>query len=406
MKKLKNKEGKKILILQLLVTLIILICAFLVLKEHETKSKDIINQTVAEMISCIKEEYPNVKEEELIQVLNQTKDQKQGKEVLRNYGLEGHMAIKRFENYERTRTIQILLLLLGGSFLFVLLFYFYLKCRQRKIEELIEYVKKIERKEYLLDVEEHSEDELNQLKSELYKIMVMLKEQAGNSKEQSKSLSIAVSDISHQLKTPLTSILILLDNLSESENMEESTKRRFLNEISSQIKGMNWLVISLLKLSKLDAGAVEFKKEEINVKTLLNDILSNLEILAELKQVQIDLFCSEQVKILGDYHWNKEAIQNIVKNAIEHTPEGKRIQIKVEENVAYTKINVIDEGVGISWEDQKHIFDRFYKAKNSSEESFGIGLAMAKSIVEKQNGYVSVQSEEGKGTTLSIQYIK
>ena len=131
-----------------------------------------------------------------------------------------------------------------------------------------------------------------------------------------------------------------------------------------------------------------------------------MEILAELKDISISFEGEDEIEILGDYHWNKEAILNIVKNAIEHTPNGKRIWIQLEDNSAYTKISIQDEGEGMSKEDQKHIFDRFYKAENASEESIGIGLALSKSIIENQNGYITVESEKGKGTTFSIRYIK
>lgn len=406
MRELKNKEGKRFLIFYFIIIAIACLVTGLMLKGQEQKSQAIVNETIAKIISKIQESYPEVKEEELIQILNETGNVEQGKEILKRYGIEDVSAIQKLEDLERERRIYLISIvgILGITCLIV--FFFYLKYRQKKINELVAYMKKIEQKEYSLDIEEYSEDELNQLKSELYKITVMLKEQAEESTRQKESLATAMSDISHQLKTPLTSIQILLDNLRESENMDPETRKKFLMEVSSQIKGMNWLVISFLKLSKLDAGSVSFKKEKIQLKELIQDVLANLEILAELKDISISFEGEDEIEIWGDYHWNKEAILNIVKNAIEHTPNGKRIWIQLEDNSAYTKISIQDEGEGMSKEDQKHIFDRFYKAENASEESIGIGLALSKSIIENQNGYITVESEKGKGTTFSIRYIK
>ena len=163
---------------------------------------------------------------------------------------------------------------------------------------------------------------------------------------------------------------------------------------------------ALLKLSKLDAGAVRFKEEKIGLRAMLEDILANLEILIEIKEVEILLQGDAAICITGDYNWNKEAIQNVLKNAIEHTPSGKKIWVTIEENTAYRKIAIRDEGEGISREDQKHIFDRFYKAENASEDSIGIGLALSKTILENQNGDITVASEKGKGTTFIIRYMR
>ena len=325
MRELKNKEGKRFLIFYFIIIAIACLVTGLMLKGQEQKSQAIVNETIAKIISKIQESYPEVKEEELIQILNETGNVEQGKEILKRYGIEDVSAIQKLEDLERERRIYLISIvgILGITCLIV--FFFYLKYRQKKINELVAYMKKIEQKEYSLDIEEYSEDEVNQLKSELYKITVMLKEQAEESTRQKESLATAMSDISHQLKTPLTSIQILLDNLRESENMDPETRKKFLMEVSSQIKGMNWLVISFLKLSKLDAGSVSFKKEKIQLKELIQDVLANLEILAELKDISISFEGEDEIEILGDYHWNKEAILNIVQNAIEHTPNGKRI---------------------------------------------------------------------------------
>ena len=234
----------------------------------------------------------------------------------------------------------------------------------------------------------------------------MLKEQASQSINDKKALQTSLEDISHQLKTPLTSISIMLDNIRENPNMDEHTRQEFIYEISRQINWINWLVISLLKLSKLDSNTAVFVQKEIKVEDLINNVVKNLAIPIDIKQQNVIVNGSSDVMFVGDYNWQLEALTNIVKNCIEHTVENKNIYINWEENNFYTKIAIKDEGVGIDKKDVKHIFERFYKGKNSSENSVGIGLALAKSIIEKDNGYIICVSELGRGTTFEIKYMK
>lgn len=188
--------------------------------------------------------------------------------------------------------------------------------------------------------------------------------------------------------------------------MDEETRKKFTLEILRQVKGMNFLILALLKLSRLDAGVVEFEEEKINLKDLINDIISDLDIMIDIKQINLVKNINSDVIISGDYNWNKEAVLNVIKNAIEHTKEKKHVYISLEENDVYSKITVTDEGDGICEKDLKHIFEKFYKATNSDSNSFGIGLALSKAIVEKQNGYISVDSKVGEGTTFIIKYLK
>ena len=198
---------------------------------------------------------------------------------------------------------------------------------------------------------------------------------------------------------------IMLDNIKENPNMDERTRQTFMHEISRQIEWIKWLVISLLKLAKLDSNTAVFNPKEIDVKELIGDVIKNLTIPLEIKEQQI-IIEGKDAKFIGDYNWQLEALTNIVKNCIEHTLENKNIYISYEENNFYTKIVIRDEGIGIDKQDLKHIFERFYKGKNASENSVGIGLALAKTIIEKDNGYILCTSEVGKGTTFEIKYMK
>ncbi len=407
MKKLKNSTAKKYLVSCTIISIIFITLLGVILKIQNKRYIDIINIKITEILGEIKSKFPDLDEGDIIEILNSSENAIEGKELLEKYGItEEISAIKQIENEESKYNLIIIGIFSLISITLIVLFLTYLMHRKKQIDRLDKYLQRIARREYLLDIAESSEDELNALKNSLYKITVVLKEEAENKNEQNKAILTTVSDISHQLKTFLTSMQIILDNLLESKDMDETTRERFILEASKQIKGVNFLILSLLKLSKLDAKVVEFENETINLEKMIDEILKNLEVLIELKQVNIVTEIETGAEIIGDYNWNKEAIQNIVKNAIEHTKEGKQIFIKISKNDVYTSISIRDEGEGIEEEDLKHIFERFYKAKGSSEDSFGIGLSLSKSIVEKQNGYIEVESRLGEGTTFTIKYLK
>ena len=254
--------------------------------------------------------------------------------------------------------------------------------------------------------EENDNSELSKLRNELYKTTILLKETAEQSEKEKENLSTAIADISHQLKTPLTSIRIMLDNISDNPDMEKEIREDFLSDISKQIDWISSLVISLLKIAKFDAGTIKMENKEINVKDLINNVIENLAIIIEVKEIKIITNIDESATFIADYKWQLEALTNILKNAIEHSRQSSKIYITVENTSLFLKIKIQDEGQGISKKDLKHIFERFYRTQNSSENSIGIGLALAKTIIEQNNGYIKVDSEIDKGTTFEIRFLK
>lgn len=234
----------------------------------------------------------------------------------------------------------------------------------------------------------------------------MLKEVADNSKQGKLKLKNSLSDISHQLKTPLTSITILIDNIIDNPDMDKETRSEFAKDIKREITNINFLVQSLLKLSKLDADSVKFINTDVKIADIIKNSIRNVSVLCDLKNIEIEVKGNETSKIYCDMNWQVEAITNILKNCVEHSNNNTKIQVNYEENVVYSKIEIRDYGVGIYKEDLPHIFERFYKGKNSSNESVGIGLALSKPIIESNNGYIGVESEIGKGTKFSIKYFK
>ena len=305
--------------------------------------------------------------------------------------------------------------LVGGVIIIGMTFYYDYR-RYKKINELSMYLHQICAGNYSLDIRDNEEGDLSILKNEIYKVTCRLSEQSELLRKDKRYLADALSDISHQLKTPLTSMSMIMD-LLKRQDLEEEKRLEFIRSVSRQLERVEWLVTSLLKLSKIDAGTVLFKKDKVHVPTLIKQAIEPLSIKAEIKEQSIIIKALEEdnsgegnkveeVSFIGDRNWSLEAVINILKNCIEHTPIGGSLEIIFTENTLYTEIIIKDNGEGIASEDLPHIFERFYRGKNASSESVGIGLAMARSIVLQQNGDITVKSEEGIGTTFRIRFYK
>lgn len=413
----QNKEVKKYKRLAMVLSLISLVvmCAATFLECRYYRKEE--NAAIASLVGAFTEydavvdgqlvsEGAMLDTDKLIRILNDDLTQEEGESVLEAYGLKQDVYyIAKMQKMERWMIAFNTVLLFVIEVILFLIFSYYLKKRQKKLDELAGYIGVLAQGNYALELMDNSEDELSNLKNELYKISVMQKEQARISTERREALADSVSDISHQLKTPLTSISILLDNLTDSYDMKPEIREKFLLEMRKQITSLNWMVIAMLKLSRLDAGVAEFEEHEIVLKELLDEVCTNLEIISEVMEVDIMIACEETLIIRGDYNWNREAVQNIVKNAIEHSCKGEKVRIEGKDNDVYTQISIRNHGKMILPEDRRHIFERFYRAGGADENSIGIGLALAKSIVEKQNGYISVESDEEE-TVFTIKYMK
>lgn len=404
---MKNKNIKLIIIPLTILTIITCIVISMQTYIQYKKISVITNEKISEIIEYIIKENPAIDTKNIIQILN-SNEYKDGEKEFKKYGIniEEVNSIIAVQKQMKTNIILNISLIVLFSVLYMAIIFIYLKQRDKKINQITQYINEIKNRKYDLNINENSEDELSNLKNELYKITIMLKEESEISRQDKEKIKMSVEDISHQLKTPLTSIMIMLDNLKDNPNMDEDTKQKFIFEISKQVDWINWLVISILKLSRLEADVVKFSNNKINVKKFIDEIIGNLEIQIEIKNQKISIEGDEDASFIGDYKWQQEAITNIIKNAIEHNKENGKITIKYEENVLFTKITIIDEGQGIAKEDLKHIFERFYKAQNSSDNSVGIGLSLAKNIIEKNNGMINCKSEIGNGTEFIVKYMK
>ncbi len=297
------------------------------------------------------------------------------------------------------------LIMAATGLMLLLTVVFFTRSRYRDIERLTGYLRKIYGGDYTLDIRDNREGELSILKNEIYKVTLILSRQAQLLQDEKKQMADAISDISHQLKTPLTSMSVMAE-LLQDEKLDTEKRRTFSKNLEAQLTRMEWLLSALLKLAKLDAGTVIFKKERVAVRELFQRVTRPLLIPMELKEQTLVLEGEEQTEFLGDAEWTCEALINILKNCIEHTGVGGTITIRYTQNPIYTEVVIADNGSGIDKEDLPFLFQRFYKGKNASPDSVGIGLAMAQSIIAGQNGDISVTSKKGEGTRFSIKFYR
>ena len=396
---MKNKKKYSKLIIFTLITFGIIILLNVMLYYQVNKN---YNNKIVNIISTIKEKYPEIKDDEIFGIIkNKVKTNTFNRY---SFDLDGIVLIK--EN--KTIFVSYFIILL---FIYLIICLVYLtiiinndKRKEKEINEVIKIIEEINNKNYSFKMKDINEEDLSLLKNEIYKTTIMLNEISEISKKDKKELEESLEDISHQLKTPLTSILIMIDTLLDDEDMDQNTREDFLRNMKREVMNINFLVKSILKLSRLDTNTVKFISKKESVKEIINEAILNVSLLSDLKNVKIETNLSDSF-ITCDYKWQIEALTNILKNSIEHSYENNKVLIESSENNAYVKIIIKDFGTGIAKEDINHIFERFYKGKDSDYDSIGIGLALSKSIIEKQNGKISVESSDD-GTTFTIKYFK
>ena len=405
MKIFKNRNLRKTITLGIILIILSTLIFAIVNNIQYKHYLKIVNEKIDNIINKVIEKYPEITEEEVLDIINNNTTTYNN--VLDKYGYTQEIShIKSLGEQIEKNKIQNIIFVIVLGLLPLGIYSTYVFIQEKKIAEINEYTKQVNNKNYILKIEENDNSELSKLRNELYKTTILLKETAEQSEKEKENLSTAIADISHQLKTPLTSIRIMLDNISDNPDMEKEIREDFLSDISKQIDWISSLVISLLKIAKFDAGTIKMENKEINVKDLINNVIENLAIIIEVKEIKIITNIDESATFIADYKWQLEALTNILKNAIEHSRQSSKIYITVENTSLFLKIKIQDEGQGISKKDLKHIFERFYRTQNSSENSIGIGLALAKTIIEQNNGYIKVDSEIDKGTTFEIRFLK
>lgn len=418
----KNKQAVKSLLLTGVVLVVGVVVYMSWIGWYTHKYKNIENTYIRCIMENVISQYPDFDMEEVAIILNKSYSELESSttseefySILRKNGItDNTFYIKDMSDIRNVNIIVSTLIIGVMSVLFIICFYIYLRRRKNAIVQLQDYMDKISRGNYELEINDNSEDELSSLKNSLYKIMVYMKEQADSARIKKVMLAQSVSDISHQLKTPLTSTQILLDNLNDNPDMEYATRKKFIYEALNQVNGMSWMIVTMLKLSRIDAGVVEFNNETISINKIIEEAVGNLEVIAEIKNVNIEKYIDNynenklnksDISINGDYNWNREALQNIIKNAIEHSRHKGTVKINITDNDVYTAVYITNRGDKLSDQRQKQIFERYYSEAKYEDNSMGIGLPLAKAVIEKQGGYISVESDDEE-TVFIVKYIK
>ena len=249
---------------------------------------------------------------------------------------------------------------------------------------------------------EYEEGDISILRNEISKMTIMLRQQAEQLGGEKAKLADSLADISHQIRTPLTSLNLMLEALKNEQ--DEEKRLRLVFDMRKQLERIDGLIVSLLQLAKMDAGAISLKKGQINLNELVCVSLQPLEIMLELKKIAVTIDVSGS--FVGDKEWSREALTNILKNCMEHTKEDGSIRITGCNNAVHTELVIEDTGCGIADDDLPHIFERFYKGSNSKNDSYGIGLALARAIIAGQNGTIKAENVKGTdGNTCGARFI-
>lgn len=402
----RNKEFRSIIIKLILIQAIFSILIFFIMDKQVDKLKeDFIERDMALVgnLLSLDEDFEN----KIIPYF--TKDislenKNLGKEVLEEYGYNALIS-KELHPIFQNNSIPLMatmftLFLLVPILVIVANDY---KKTYKKVSNVSTAAEKVVDGDFDVYLKEDGEGEFNILNYQFNQMANRLENSISTLKKEKVFLKNIISDISHQLKTPLSSLIVINHILNEDENMNIETRKDFLEKEKNQLDRMEWLIINLLKLAKIESGTIEFKREKINISNLLDNTMIALN--EKIASQEIIIEGMENSIIYGDENWIQEAFVNIIKNALEHS-RGK-IKVQIEDNPLFTNIKIIDNGIGIKKEHLPHIFERFFKVNSEEKsDSIGIGLNLAKLIIEAQNGSVSVKSQENIGTEFNISFLK
>ena len=359
-----------------------------------------VNEKIENICDALVTKYPELDAADIMAVLSA--DKTVDLHFLERYGIDPHEepAIAVLESYRRRYMLLLAVIIFGGLAVPAIMSLYIKTHTRRKIADITQDIRRINAGDYSLDIGKDTEDELSALQNEIYKTMVTLRETGENANNDKLILKDALSDISHQLKTPITSLSIALDNLSMCKE-DALLREKLIRNARRDVMKISSLVQLILKMSKLEAGTEKMIKQEVSLRTIVSEAVERVEPLADLKNIAIEISGRDGM-FSCDPFWQAEALVNIIKNAVEHAASD--VHIALESNDVYTAVSVINDGEPMDEEDMRHAFERFYKGKNSSRDSVGVGLALSKTIVEQDGGYISVDTDTGK-TRFVIKYL-
>lgn len=410
---LRNPELKdvifKLLIVQIIFALFIFLFARYQLEDINSK---VIQRDVA-LAGKILSRYPELEEEIVVFFTREVSDEEflEGEKRLAKYGYKLDMLVDSQPILSGVRFVmgtEIATLAFIGIIPILALVWMGYRRIYSKSQKIAHAVERVVDGDFSVDLPEEGEGDFGILGHRFNQMASRLKRSMDRLKEDKVFLKNIISDISHQLKTPLASLIIFNDLMLQDTNMDGQVRVDFLNKSRTQLDRMEWLIISLLKLARLEAGAISFRRDKVFIVSPVRKAVASLDIKAKQKHQVIKITgYEERAWFTGDEEWIEEAFSNIIKNCIEHTCEGGTIEIHLDETPLFSSVSIKDNGEGISREDLPHIFERFYRGSNSVKAgSVGIGLALSRLIVEEQEGVITVKSEKGKGTEFIITFLK
>lgn len=406
-----NPEIKRSSSIFLLIMVIFLTCNYFMIKAHNEKLKSDYIKALGSVTAKIVEADPKL-EKEIVPLLTRevSKEQeRKGREILRQYGLSEKLDTSLFPYIKGNFKSMEISVLSSGIILTILLFilnyfqhgYFYENMRRFSFA-----AKKIVEGDYNLKLSEEKEGDLSKLTKSFNSMGEVIRGNLLALNKEKRFLVDLLSDISHQLKTPL-STMILYNDILLNKDLTKEQQITFLKNNENQLNRMSWLILNLLKLAKIDANAIELDMEEQSLNETIEETIEILESKAMEYKVEVELISKDTVILKHDRLWLQEALSNVVKNGIEHACEGGKVTINMEDNPIYIRIIIKNTGEPISEEDLPHVFKRFYKSKKSQKsDSIGIGLSLAKSVIERHGGYIEVTSKEQEGTSFIITFLK
>jgi len=349
-----------------------------------------------------------VSKEVIATALMNTEADTTGNKFLTEIGLSNNTDIENLPYVSAvknsTLTSQFVMLFLWTLLLFLgtMLFLYRRERLYRKSENIIkDYIDG----NYTVHLPQSNEGNIYQLLASVDQLATMLQAKNNTEQKTKEFLKNTISDISHQLKTPL-SALMMYQEIIENEPDNPETVKEFSFKIGTALKRIEQLIQSMLKITRIDAGSIYFEKSNYSIPDILSHAISELTTRANNEKKEIVINGDLEQMLYCDIEWTGEAIGNIVKNALDHTDAGGKITISWERTPAMIRIFITDNGHGIAQEDIHHIFKRFYRSKNTSDsQGIGLGLPLAKAVVEGQGGILSVQSERLQGTTFKLSFL-
>ncbi|MBP1907159.1 signal transduction histidine kinase [Paenibacillus turicensis] len=407
---MRNPEWKSIAFKIILFQLMLGFILFMMVSHQLQSIKQGIVDNNAALVGHLLQSEPKLKDE-IIPYITQGAQSHviaEGRKILMQYGYDENMAVQDLNvlsNSSLPLSTAVVVILFAVPVLLLLLWE-YRKVFQ-KIRNVALAAELVVEKKFDIPLVETAEGDLGWLGRSFNMMADRLNHSLDLLKQDKIFLHNLISDISHQLKTPLASLIVFNENLLNDRNMKEDMKLTFLERSRQQLDRMEWLIVSLLKLARVEAGTIVFQHERINLGQVIYDATNTLQLLAQQKRQQIMIVGNDKLYMHGDNNWLNEAFINLIKNALEHNKAEGTIDIRLEETPLFYNVTITDYGEGITEEDLPHIFKRFYRGKNSTKpQSVGIGLALAKSIIEEHDGMIQVKSRIGEGSTFTVSFHK